>query len=196
MAKKTTKKPPRRLSKAGTPKPKPGDKVIVLPGSKDVDAKAISEANAAVGEVVTDREIVPFPTLIDLKKKVSEGLIASNYNVFNWAQTQFVGMVNLAQVMEIIEKISFTEVEIRLLTPLQRMKLWKIFDQAMTTRIELMQVINAKANEFHLAERFLQGAAQETDLQTGIPKELPYSPEFRAKVRAEYTRRVLERTGG
>lgn len=192
MAKKPpTKNPPKKrkhLGYAGTKKP--GSNVVVMKGAEDVDGAAIAASNAAVGKEVIVQQ-PQFPTLIDLKKKVSEGLIASNYNVYEWARNQFVRMTKLMVAMDIIEDISFTHEEIKKLTPLQRIKLWKTFEQAMSTRIELMQVINNKAHEFHLVERFLQGAEQETDMMTGIPKELPYSPEFRARVREAYAKRVL-----
>jgi hypothetical protein len=189
MAKQPPKKPPKKrkhLGKAGT-KSKPGDKVVVMKGAENLDGAAIAAANAAATMGVNSQ----FPTIIDLKKKVSEGLVASNYSVYDWAANQFLRMTRLMETMDIIEEVAFTREEILKLTAIQRIKLWKTLEQAGATRIELMQVINSKAHEFHLVERFLQGAEQETDLATGIPKELPYSLEFRQRVREEYARRVM-----
>lgn len=199
MAKKPPDKPKTRkkrkhLGYAGT-KGKPEDKVVVLPGVKDVDADAIKASNASVGREVI--EATPqFPTMIDLKRKVSEGLVAANYTVYDWARQQFERVARLMSVMDVIEGISFTEEEIKKLTPTQRLKLWRTFEQALMTRVELMQVITVKAHEFHLIERFLSGMEQETAMDGGtVSRDSPYSPEFRARVRARYEQHVLERLG-
>lgn len=182
MAKKPTKRIVKHLGKAG--------KVVAMKG-KNVDGKAIAASNKAVGADVESVTVTNFPTFVDMRKKVHEGLIASNYIVYEWAQNQKERMEKLQTAMNIIEDIIFTEEELLKLTPMQRIKLWKTFEQAGVTRIELLQAINNKAQDISLTERFLEGYEREQSAVEGSPTELPYSPEFRAKVRAEYLNRVL-----
>ena len=194
MAKQPPKKPtkPKRLGKAGQHLGKAG-KDVVMEGRDGVDHEAIAASNKAVGSdvAILQESVAKFPTFLDLKAKVHEGLIVSNFNVYEWAQNQFFRMQKLAEAMDIIEEVSFTREALIRLTPVQRIKLWKTFEQAMTTRVELMQAINNKAQEFSLTQRFLEGYERERDAIDGTPMELPYSPEFRAMGREEYQKRVL-----
>ena len=197
MAKPPTKKPPtkkprkKRLGKAGSHLGHAG-KVVPITEDSDVDSKAIEASNKAVGTDVEVLEpVAKFPTFVDMKAKVHEGLIASNYIVYEWAQNQLPRMEKLRESMKVIEDISFSKVELLKLTAMQRIKLWKTFEQAEITRIELLQAINNKAQDISLTERFIEGYEREKLSVEGIPTELPYSPEFRAKVRAEYLNRVL-----